>query len=89
MAKKPSGIGMVVLLVALVIVMILVARQWRSLGPTAIQVTDPDYSAIADDHGETGASEALRSGGLPDLKDMRQQTNQHADRLQEALEATE
>ena len=80
---------MVVLLVALVIVMILVARQWRSLGPTAVQINDPDYSAIADDHGETGASEALRSGGLPDLNDMRRGTSQHADRLQEALEATE
>ena len=80
---------MVVLLVALVIVMILVARQWRSLGPTAVQVTNPDYSAIAEDHGETEASEALRSGGLPDLNDMKQRTGQYADQLEEALEATE
>ena len=89
MAKKPSGFGFVMLVIVLAIVMLLVARQWRSVGPTAMQVSDPDYSAVADDHGETGASEALRSGGLPDLKDMRQQTGEHADRLQEALEATE
>jgi hypothetical protein len=89
MAKKPSGFGMVVLVIVLAIVLILVVRQWRSVAPTAMQISDPDYSAIADDHGETGASEALRSGGLPDLKDMRQGTAAHADRLQEALEATE
>jgi hypothetical protein len=89
MAKKPSGFGLVMLVVVLVVVMFLVARQWRSVAPTALQVSDPDYSAIADDHGETGAGEALRSGRLPDLKDMRQQTGAHADQLQEALEATE
>ena len=89
MGKKPSGFGFVMLVVVLAVVLLLAARQWRSVAPTALQVSDPDLSAVADDHGETGAGEALRSGQLPDLRDMKQQTGEHADRLQEALEATE
>jgi len=89
MAKRPSGFGFVVLVVVLAIVLLLVARQWKSVAPTALQVSDPDLSRVADDHGESGAGEALRSGQLPDLRDMKQQTGQHADELKEALEATE
>jgi len=89
MAKKSSGIGFVMLVVVLAVVLLLAARQWRSVAPTALQVSDPDLSAVADDHGEAGAGEALRSGQLPDLRDMKQQTGEHADQLQEALEATE
>ena len=88
MAKRSSGIGFVMLVVVLAVVLLLAARQWKSVAPVALQI-DPDQPAIANDHGEAGAGEALRSGGLPDLQDMRQQTGEHADQLQEALEATE
>lgn len=90
MAKKGvSGIGFVMLLVVLVIVMLLVAKSWKSVAPTAMQIDDPYLPLTVDDHGETGAGEALRSGRLPDLNDMRQQTGAHAQQVQEALEAIE
>jgi hypothetical protein len=77
------------LVIVMAIVLLLVARNWRSVAPTAMQVNEPDRSATVDDHGETGAGEAIRSGRLPDLNDMRQQTRTHAQQLQENLEATE
>jgi hypothetical protein len=54
-----------------------------------MQVTDPELAAGVDDRGQTEAGEAVRSGELPDLNDMRQQTDAHAQQVQEALEATE
>ena len=78
-----------VLIVALAIVLLLVAKNWRSVAPHAIQVTDPDLGATVDDHGQTEAGEAVRSGQLPDMNEMRQQTDAHAQQVQEALEAIE
>ena len=89
MARKGSGIGFVVLIVALAIVLLLVAKNWRSVAPHAMQVTDPDLAATVDDRGQTEAGEAVRSGELPDMNDMRRQTDAHAEQVQEALEATE
>ena len=89
MARKGSGIGFVVLIVALAIVLLLVAKNWRSVAPQAIQVTDPNLGATVDDRGQTEAGEEVRSGQLPDMNDMRRQTDAHAQQVQEALEATE
>jgi hypothetical protein len=89
MARKGSGIGFVVLILALAIVLLLVAKNWRSVAPQAIQVTDPGLAATVDDRGQTEAGEAVRSGQLPDMNEMRQQTDAHAQQVQEALEATE
>jgi hypothetical protein len=89
MARRGSGIGMVMLVVVLAIVLLLVARNWRSVAPTAMELSDPEMHQTVDDHGQTEAGEAIRSGQLPGLNDMRQQTGAHAAQLQEALEATE
>jgi len=83
---------MIVLLVALVIVLLLVARSWKSVAPEAMQVSNPDGSSVsvqASDHGETEAGEAVRSGDLPDLNETKKQTDAHAQQVQEALAATE
>ena len=77
------------LVVVMAIVLILVAKNWQSVAPTAMQVADPELQRNVDDHGQAGAGQALRSGQLPDLNDVRVSTDAHADRLQEALEATE
>ena len=69
------------------IVLLLVARQWRSVAPVAQQVSGAP--APLDDRGETGAGEAVRSGELPDLKEMQAETSAHADQLEQALEQTE
>lgn len=85
-----GGFGMIMLVVVLAIVLLLVARQWQALAPTAIQVTtDPDEAYAVDDHGDPEAGEAIRSGQLPDLGEMRQSTSEHADRLEDALKEIE
>jgi hypothetical protein len=66
-----------------------VAKNWRAVAPTAMQVADPELQRGVDDHGQAEAGQALRSGELPGLNDVRLSTDAHADRLQEALEATE
>jgi len=73
----------------LAVVLLLVARNWQSVAPTAIEVTSPELGAGVDDHGETGAAAELRSGQLPNLGEMRDSTNAHAEELQQALEAIE
>jgi len=89
MARKGSGFGLVMLVVVMAIVLLLVAKNWRSVAPTAMQVTDPELHKTVDDRGQAEAGEAVRSGNLPDLNEMRQQTSDHAEQLQQALEATE
>ena len=85
-----GGFGMIMLVVVLAIVLLVAARQWQALAPTAIQVTtDPDEAYAVDDHGDPEAGQAIRSGQLPDLNEMRQNTSAHADRLEEALEDIE
>jgi hypothetical protein len=82
MARKGSGFGLVVLVVTLVVVLLLVARSWKSVAPTATQIPD---QVILDDHGEPEAAGTIREGGLPDLNQMRRQTNLHSKQVQEAL----
>lgn len=81
--------GFVLLIVTLAIVLLIVAKSWEKMAPTAIQVTNPDAPVVVDDHGDSEAGEALREGRLPDLGDMRAGTKTHADQLQEALDETE
>ena len=80
---------MVMLVVVLAVVLLLVARNWRSVAPTAMQISDPELGATVDDHGQAEAGAAVRSGQLPGLNDMRQQTDAHSQDVQEALEAIE
>jgi len=83
---------LIVLLVALVIVMMLVAQSWKSLAPEVIQITDtegPDVNVQFSDHGESQASDALRGGDLPDLKEMQQRTDAHAQQVADALAETD
>ena len=79
------------LLVALVIVMMLVAQSWKSVAPEVIQITDtkgPDVNVQFSDHGESQASDALRRGDLPDIKEMQQTTDAHAQQVADALAET-
>ena len=88
--RKGGGIGFVLLAVVMVVVLLLVARSWKSLGPTAIQVTHGGESgAIVPDHGESQAGAAVASGDLPGLNQMQQETDAHAQQVQEALAATD
>jgi len=89
--KRGGAIGLIVLLVALVIVMLLVAESWRSVAPEVIQISDthgPDVKVQFSGHGESQAVEELRRGDLPDLEQMRQRTDAHAQQVEDALDET-
>ena len=76
------------MLVALVIVLLLVARSWNSVAPTALDVHDRNAPISVDDRGQTEAGEEVRSGTMPGLGEMQDETDQHAQQVQETLAAT-
>ncbi len=76
---------MVVLVIVMAVVLLLVAKSWKSVAPTAVQLTGEGPSAPLETHGEGQAGEALRSGTLPNLNQMRSETSAHAEQLQQAL----
>jgi hypothetical protein len=80
---------MVVLVVVLAVVLLLVAKQWKAVAPTAMQLDGDTPMIVPDTHGEVGAGQALQRGGLPDLNQMRQATGEHAQQVQEALAEVE
>ena len=88
--RKGGGIGFVLLVVVLAVVLLLVARSWKSVAPTAIQVTNGgEGDVVVPDHGEAAAGAAVSSGNLPDLNEMQQETDAHAQQVQEALAAAD
>jgi len=87
--RKGGGFGMVLLVVVMAIVLVLVAKQWKAVAPTAMQLDDGTPMVVPETHGEDGAGQALQRGGLPDLNQMRQATGQHAQQVQETLEEVE
>ncbi len=84
MKKQGSGLGFVVLIVALVVVLLLAARAWNAVMPVAAQALKPGASGTVSDHGQKEAGEAVRSGTLPNLKQMGQNTDQHIQQVQDA-----
>ena len=80
---------MVMLVVVLAIVLMLVAKQWKAVAPTALQLDDGTPMVVPETHGEDGAGQALQHGGLPDLNQMRQATGEHAQQVQETLAEVE
>ena len=87
--RKGGGFGLVMLVVVMAVVLLLVAKNWKSVAPTAVQLPENGPTAPLSTHGEDQAGEALSSGNLPDLNDMRSETDAHAQRLQEALSEIE
>lgn len=83
MKKMGGGIGFVIAIVALLIIMLLSARAWNSIMPVAREALRPGAAGALPDHGQTGAAEAIRSGGLPDLNKMNQNTDQHIQQIKD------
>jgi hypothetical protein len=88
MKKGGGGFGFVLAIVVLLIVMLLSAKAWNAVMPTAAQALAPPSTrqgAIrqVDDHGQKEAGDAIRSGTLPDLNKMLQSTDQHIKQVQE------
>jgi len=90
--RRGAALGLVVLLAALLVTLLLVARSWESVAPQAIQVSrpaDPRVNVRFHEHGEQQAGEALRQGKLPDLQETQQATDAHAEEVGRALAEVE
>jgi hypothetical protein len=82
MARKASGLSFVLVLAALVTVLLLAAKAWQKVAPTAAQINSVQTPA-AGNEAVSPASE--QPGTLPDLNQMRQQTGTHVEQVKEAL----
>lgn len=89
MERRGTGFGLVMLVVVMAVVLLLVARSWRSMAPAATAISDTRAPVQVEDHGESGAGAAVRSGDLPDLQEMREETRAHSEELQETMQAIE
>lgn len=79
--KSGGGAGFVIVVVALVIVMLLAAKAWNAMLPTAAQALKPTPAGTVPDHGQTEVGTMIRSGQLPDLKQMNLNTDQHIQQI--------
>jgi hypothetical protein len=83
MSRKLGSIGFLVLVVTMAVVLVLVARSWASLAPTATEIR-----AV---QGGTDSPRSEASGGasrdMPDMSDMKDATDAHAGDVQEAMAA--
>ena len=89
--RRGGALGLILLLVALVIVMMLVARSWQSVAPEVIQISNTEGSDVNvqfSDHGEAQAADALRDGDLPGLRELQQQTDARTQQVADALAET-
>lgn len=83
--KKPGGgFGFVMMAVVLAVVLLLATRAWKAVMPTAALALRPGAAGQIDDHGQKGAGDAIRSGNLPNLRQMGQNTDQHIDQIKDA-----
>ena len=81
-----GGFGYVLVLVVLVILLFMSVRAWKNAAPAAVQALKPGASATLPDHGQTDAAKAIRSGNLPDLKKMDQNTDTHVQEINDVTE---
>jgi len=84
MRKMGGGFGTILALAALVILLLLAARAWKGAAPAAAQALKPNAPATVPDHGQAGAGHEVRSGGLPNMKKMGENTGAHVEQINEA-----
>ena len=86
MSSKGGGFGYVLALAVLLILLFLSVRAWRSAAPAAAQALKPGTPATVPDHGQTGAGKEVRSGGLPNVKKMGENTDAHVQEINEVTQ---
>lgn len=86
MRRLSGGFGLVMLVIVVAIVLLLTARAWNAVAPTAADVRDAGAPVPADVRGE--ATTATRDGSLPRLDEVRQRTGAHAEDVADALAQT-
>ena len=80
---------MILLVVVLAVVLLLAAKAWKTVAPTALDTQDALQSGPLNDHGQGEAGQAIRKGDLPRLRETQENTDAHSARVQEALHAVE
>jgi hypothetical protein len=83
MAKRGTSFGMVVLVVTMAIVLLLVAKRWQQLAPSARETSLPGRPSAA------AASPGAPGDPIPGLREVEVSTNAHAEDVGEALAASE
>jgi hypothetical protein len=81
-----GGLGFAIAIVGMLIVMLLAAKAWKAVMPTAAQVLMP-AQAVAGTRGQNSndpPASATRPSGMPDLKEMGQNTDQHIKQVEDA-----
>ena len=82
MSKSGGGsFGYVLAIVVLVILLLMSVKAWKNAAPAAAQALKPGAPATLPDHGQTDAAKAVRSGNLPDMKKMGQNTDAHVQEI--------
>ena len=87
MRRISGGFGVVLLAIVVAVVLLLAARAWNAVAPTAADVRDASAPVPADVR--DAASSATRDGSLPRLDDVRQRTGAHAEEIANALAQTD
>ena len=89
MRRQGSGFGFVMLLVVVAVVLFLASRALRSTLPaaTALAKPSPTGEQVAEPTA-AGNGESIRPGRMPDLKDVKQETDAHAAEVRDAVEKT-
>jgi hypothetical protein len=77
---------MVVLLVVVAVVLLLVSRAWNEIAPTAVRL-DPPKSAPELTIQAGGEGAAVGTDRLPDLGDVRRESDEHETQVQQAMSA--
>jgi hypothetical protein len=80
---------MVALVIVMAVVLMLVAKSWKTLAPVALDTHDALNSGPVNDHGQTEAAEEIRSGRLPRLRETKQEADQHNATIEKALSEIE
>ena len=83
MRRSLGGFGLVLVVIVVAIVLLLTARAWNAVAPTAAELRDPPDPATADVR--EAATTAVRDGSLPRLDDLRQRTGAHSEDVANAL----
>ena len=88
MSKKVSSFGMLMLVISTAIVLLLVAKAWESMAPTAMHVetiNELSTGVVRSSSEETDEEAGGTKRRLPGLNDLRRETNQHSQDVQDTL----
>ena len=96
MRKQGSGFGFVVLVVVLGVVLLLASRALRATLPAAQALAKPavssgetqDPTTPADGTTQQAGESVRPAGRLPDLRELKKETDTHAAQVKSALDST-